>query len=626
MHQQAFVLVLWVTAACVVVGIVAAGTDVARRKWRRRREGSGTAPGSWEVRDPALAVAVQSALSMLAKLNAPRAHTVMVSGSQVLVRFVRPAATPPRLPWKLAAGGPLGGSWEADLAELGKLHHGPPPRTAFVQVGTAGDASVLVDLLAAPGLISISGDQGLACRIANGFVFDLVSNPWSRQIDVVLVGFETDVRVPEPGRVTSLRTLAELRSEDAVEPVQGSVIVLAQPPMGRDAQRVRALLAESGGRSTALCVGPSALAGWILEAVSEDALSVPALGLSVTPAVVEVEKTQLRLFGDYRDDLLIPARATSDDEPTIVLSRPAAPPANDREATAGAYPSISAEVIEVPTQKPREPLRRGVVLPRAWSDTIRTLAAPVTTDAQRAALWPAVVEVRLLGRLEVVALGADVTTRDPVITRLILESLLPDGLSTAALATAMPGVSPAEAVAGDYVWLPIGQSRLPMVYEASGNWRIPADVRVDWHLFQALVDAAEPVNELARLHSALALIRGPLAPGGVGPYAEQVMALTSGATSIVVHTVRRAAELAEKERNLALVEWTLRQGISLFPATEGLWRTLLLFHHQHAAGKLPRAVQEMFSELSSGVRHARLEPETSALLSQLRRDRELWLL
>lgn len=627
MHQQAVVLAVWLTAACVVIGLIAACGDKARREWRKHAIAD-VAPGSWVVSDPWLAVAVQSALSTLAALSPPPVHTLVVGDSRVIARFSHPATHPPSAPWKLVADGQLGGSWAADIADLNSQHATPLGMSAFVPVGTVDDATVLVDLLAAPGMISVRGDQQAVCRIVSAMAFELISNPWSRRARLALIGFDGDVPVPEPGRVHAVRSLESLDAEVPGEPGDVLVPVLAHPPQGDDIDRVRSLLGGDDRAVTAICVGPSCLAGWVWDLV-DDSLAMPALGLRVQPMVAEVEQRQRRLLDLGAAVGLKPGNPEPDVEPEHLTSQPAfvpPEPMSDGIDIAGAGDQSGLqEVHDAPEPELGKGATPGALLPQAWLDTIRVIREPVVTGAQRARLWPAVAEVRLVGPLEVTALGTDLTGQEPAIAELILASLHPDGLPTDMLARALP-TPPPEPVAGAHLWLNIGQSRLPLVCEATGGWRIPADVLVDWQLFRALVETPEPATELIRCHSALALIRGPLDAGDhLADHARHVLwNLTSGAEAMIVRTVRRAAMLAAKRRDSGLIEWTLRQGLVALPRIEGLWRSLLLFHHEHDRGKVPGTVDEMLAALSAPTGHARLAPETSALLSRLERDRELW--
>lgn len=628
MHQQAVSLVAWLTAAGVVIGLIAACADGVRRVWRRKRDIADVAPGSWVVAEPQLAVAVRSALSSLAALSPPAVHTLMIGDSRVIARFAQSATHPPSAPWKLAADGRLGWSWTADIADLGGQHTAPPPVSAFVPVGTGNGVTVLVDLLAAPGVISVRGDQQAVCGIVNAMAFELISNPWSRQARLVLIGFDGDVPVPEPGRVHAVRSLAALDAEALAEPGDVLVPVLAHPPQGDDLDRLRGLLGGDDRAVAAICVGPSPLGGWVWD-VAEDSLAMPAIGVHVQPMVTEVEQAQRRLLGTGAAVGLKPGNPEPDVEPEHLTSQPAfvpPEPMSDGIDIAGAGDQSGLqEVHDAPEPELGKGAKPGVLLPQAWLDTIRVIREPVVTAAQRARLWPAVAEVRLVGPLEVTALGTDLTGQEPAIAELILASLHPDGLPTGMLARALPAPPP-EPVAGAHLWLNIGQSRLPLVCEATGGWRIPADVLVDWQLFRALVETPEPATELIRCHSALALIRGPVDAGGhLADHARHVLwNLTSGAEAMIMRTVRRTAMLAAKRRDSGLIEWTLRQGLVALPRIEGLWRSLLLFHHEHDRGKVPGTVDEMLAALSAPTGHARLAPETSALLSRLERDRELW--
>jgi hypothetical protein len=178
------------------------------------------------------------------------------------------------------------------------------------------------------------------------------------------------------------------------------------------------------------------------------------------------------------------------------------------------------------------------------------------------------VEVRLLGPLEVRAPGP---THGPYHTEaaalITMAAVLPAGVPASLVTELWPG--PVGAAVGDRAreWLGSDTSGSPRLAERDGAWRLSADVRVDWQLFRALVNAPGSIDEAERLATALALIRGELLAGvPLPPAARQALEprLTE-IRSVVVNAVHRDVALARTADDPARADWALRQGRLLLP-------------------------------------------------------------
>jgi hypothetical protein len=250
-----------------------------------------------------------------------------------------------------------------------------------------------------------------------------------------------------------------------------------------------------------------------------------------------------------------------------------------------------------------------------WRGAIAGLARPVLDVEGRDRLWPAVVEVRVLGPVEVRAPGAVAQGYRGVLAELAAAAAVhPDGLPEWAVRERFADAAVGAGLLAGWVGTDAqGRSRLR---ERPGGWALDG-ARVDWQLFRELVAAPEPGNERERLVTALGLVRGPAPTAPAESYLGQALRRgTEQLPAIVTATARRAAELAWQSGDAGNAEWSLRQGITLLPAAQPIWRLLLSLRAVHDPGSLPELAAEMLGTLGQDG-PTRLEPETSTLLARL---------
>ena len=299
-------------------------------------------------------------------------------------------------------------------------------------------------------------------------------------------------------------------------------------------------------------------------------------------------------------------------------------PTDGSSTVAGADPGSMA--YHHPTAARPRPATPSA-LPDSWRRTIRSLPTPVLTDRERDRLWPAPVEVRMLGPLEI---RAPATAPEPyrmVLTDLlVLAALHPDGAPHSLGRGLLPHPDQMSELARRvHDWLGPDDHGLPRLRPVGSAWRLSPDVRVDLRLFRALV-GADPGEETAgsgaapmadpggpvgwpRLASALALLRGGLCAGThLGPVAVQSLTQVGAEVQeLVLRAVRQAADLADQAGNLADVEWALQQGLVFLPQVEGLWRSLLQFQSQHRPQAVPDTVVRMRAARAAGPGRIRWE-------------------
>ncbi|WP_156960844.1 bacterial transcriptional activator domain-containing protein [Amycolatopsis taiwanensis] len=316
-----------------------------------------------------------------------------------------------------------------------------------------------------------------------------------------------------------------------------------------------------------------------------------------------------------REDTVVraaPPPAASSGDYGVVRAAPAAPVPPPAVAVGVARPARAASPSASPAPLAPNGSRSSRV-PDEWRETIRALRAPVVSDAERNRLWPAPIEVRVLGPVEVLAPGPVITARKPLLTELTAAAALRDnGFTSAALRDSVRDEHELTATLRSLnAWLGADENGRPRLRETEDGWRLHDGVRVDYELFDELIAGTDPGNERARLLSALALIRGEVS------HSQWLEPLSDRLSHTIVATVRRAAELADRAGDPPGVEWVLRQGLTALPFCEPLWRSLLLFQEEHNPGALRGTVEQARAALTAPDCGDCLEPETERLLARV---------
>jgi len=245
-----------VTTALVVAGATAAIAALVllvggvRAVTARRRAGRVAPrvhvhredPGSWTIDRTTRALARACAD---AGRPVPRVHALVLSDDLVTLRLGAPDARPPA-GW---SAGEDGRTWTSPMRPLQEvalddLVVAPFPR--LVTLGDAADGRVLVDLAQAGPGIAIDGDPAQATLLAERWLHELATSPWSRHVPLVAVGTEASPH----DRLEDART--------AVDAAGGGVLVVVNA-RARDANLLAGLADDPAW--SVVVVGPGGR-GW----------------------------------------------------------------------------------------------------------------------------------------------------------------------------------------------------------------------------------------------------------------------------------------------------------------------------------------------------------------------------
>ncbi len=531
----------------------------------------------------------------------PEAVLAYAGADRVVLHLSGSADTPalqdPPSPWTV---GENGRSWSVthDAVAGMTAPDVAAPYPALVNVASTHGYELLVDLEAAPGLVSVGGHHETAREVVVSMAAELATNVWSDGVRVTLVGFGDDLVEIAPDHLEQVGDLSAVLDEvesttrvadelsrslglDGVLAGRMSrdpgrfrprVIVLSAPPTPAEATRLQQLLGRGRTPLAALCVGDSVAARWRFAVDEGGSIDLGPLGVSGTARTLAPE--QYRAIAGLLRDL----------------------GAGREERTAEvAAMSPAAGLAEAASPDPVRPARTVDL----------TGSSPV--------------QVRLLGPVEVTAPGTvDERQRPLLVSFVVTVALADDGLHDAVLrATVWPrGVTDeivASTAAAAVAWLgrdPGGRPRL--LQDDDGTWRLSDDVACDLDALRHVAggDASDLQGQLA----VLALGRGEAFSSATGErFSSFAFARAAQQARVLVTTVARqagASAVSAGRRDLA--EQALVKGLTLVPTAEPLWRDLLRLRGPEGA---PGTAERMYAALS---RHrARPEPETDALVEQL---------
>jgi hypothetical protein len=526
-------------------------------------------------------------------------------GSQNLDLWVAPADRDAPTPWVAVGDGQV---WRLPLAAVPRLDPdlvtgASAPYPGLVSIGTDATGRVLVDLESAQGLIAVTGEPHLVQASLAAMAVELAANRWSGPITITLVGFGADLTALAPGRVNTVRTLAEAlpalvaRAELVEDSLAASgaggvltgrspgprpqswaphYVISAVPPTAGEQEQLLALARTRHAAAAGYVIaGDVAGATWMWEVTEQGRLRAGLLGL------------------DVRAQLLPPAQHAA----VVDLFR-------------------VAEQFE------------GVAL-----------AAPPEDAASAEHLIPGSavqVEVTLLGRVYVNAPGMIEPERLGLATELVVFlATHPGGVHPNVLAVAIWPRGVTREVRDAMLarvrdWLGADDIGRPhLATDASGRLRLGSQVRVDWQVFRALMarvaqagpGADDAVREgEAALEQALTLVTGPFMDGREpGRYA------WLASDGLEYEAAARVADAAH-----LLCQWRLdrgdpygamdasRAGLRLAFDDELLWRDLLTA--AHATGQehpLRAVVDEVCARTALDDVLPRMAPETEALIDEL---------
>src|SRR5947209_13253019 len=142
-------------------------------------------------------------------------------GLQNLDLWIAPPDPNPPRPWQAADGGQV---WRLPFAATAGLDAAPDigrasgsaglaPYPGLVSLGTNESGRILVDLEVAHGLIAVRGPRPVVQAALSALAVELVTNRWSDQMRVTLIGFGDGLSEISPERVQVVRALDEALPE-----------------------------------------------------------------------------------------------------------------------------------------------------------------------------------------------------------------------------------------------------------------------------------------------------------------------------------------------------------------------------------------------------------------------------
>lgn len=538
----------------------------------------------------------------------PEIAVAYCDDSELLLSLVGSAPAPPA-PWRVVADGRGWAVSSADLPEQSPDVAAPYPALAAVAISEGAD--VLIDLEAAPGLVSLEGDPMIAREVATSLVVELATNLWSDGVQVTAVGFGDDLAAAAPGRIEVTDALEailpalEADSRAATKALEAlrvdgvlsgrlvrdagrrppRVVLLSGPPTPEQSQRLDALVRDVRTPLAVLCVGATTAARWRFTVEADGRLDLGVLG---------VRALARRLPREAYLPML--------------------------EALRGADASRDEAAATITALSPRAALEETQVVVEQIG------AAPATTATRPRASGAAGAEVRLLGPVDVQASGPIEDAARPLLTELVVAAALhPEGLHEAVLRSEVwPRGVGDDVLAGTLEkaqqWLgtdPSGTHRLRR--DEQGRWVLGQDVHCDWDVLREAAASPRGATERAGLERGLAFVRGPAFSAPTHPtrvaYGSLVFHRSARDARVVGTAVaRRAASLATGAGDHAAAEAALRAGLTLIPTAEPLWRDLLRLVAADRA-RAGEVAQELFDTL--GAHGVRPEAESEALVQQI---------
>ncbi len=496
-----------VGAELLAAGVLEVLVALRRKRANQRRPGAGVPLPDAEAASAEVAVRLgadtagadflDQALRTLTRTLAehdrpvPEVYAARLSDEALELLLAVPQEQAP-LPFVAEAGG---SRWVLDRSiQLPAVAGVPAPLPGLVSVGGDGKGRIFVDLESAGGAICVAGDLDRARSVVAAAAVELVTNRWSDDMRVTLVGFGSALAPISADRLRCVDSLEEVvegvtdrlsagrqsLSASGIDSVlTGRVrglrgdgltpdfLVLASPPAPEQLAELQDW-ARSARRAPlgVLIAGDVPAARWRFEIDDKGMLDTGVLGVTVGAQLLSV-RSYAALARLIRAEAAAAAPA------------PAAPvPA---WAPLSAVPPEPVEQLAPELPRPVDPDREPAVL-------LRIFGEPGVDSADR--LLPGTpLALEIAGYL---ALTGGVTPRA------LAASVWPYGVTVAERDATLARV-------GD--WLGVdgaGQPRLRR--DEDGRLRLSDDVQLDWHLFVALATRGADEDVLR----ALELAGGPL--------------------------------------------------------------------------------------------------------------------
>jgi hypothetical protein len=516
-------------------------------------------------------------------------------GEEHLDLWVAPPDQSPPRPWQAVDDGQV---WRMPAVAAMSVEPAEAlaPYPGLVSLGMNDTGRIMVDLEVAHGLIAVRGPAETVRAALAAMAVELVTNRWSDRMRVTLVGFGEGLEIISPERVVVAPSLEEAlpEMEGRAAELTGQLsqwgmdsvltgrlsgrdadtwaphyLIMAVPPTPAQAERLLAL-ARTRHRTALgfVTAGDVPGASWTWDLTAEGRLRAGVLGFDLAAQLLPPEQyaAVVALF-----------RGSGGDAPVSPPAIGAAPAAHLRP---GATADVEVGLLGPVTVSAPGPIERErVALATELVVYLAAHPAGVHLNVLTGALWPR---------------GVPAEVRDATLAR-ARRWLGTDSAGTAHLMT-----------------------------DADGRLRLGPGVRVDWHVFRALVaEAGQSPDAMAaagQLEQALNLIRGQLLDGR-DPERYAWLAtdeLGYEVCALVADTAHglSALRLAWRDADGAMA--AARAGLRLAFDDEMLWRDLLRAAGASGQQEVLRAVvDEISARVALDEVMPKMAPETEALIDEL---------
>ncbi|MBI9115334.1 LysM peptidoglycan-binding domain-containing protein [Sanguibacter suaedae] len=573
-------------------GLLAAGLLTAVESTRRRRR---TAEPSDRALDAELALRISADHHRTARLDAAlRALTTAATTTRrplppvyaarvddtVIELALHPAEPVAPAPWTVLDQGTR---WRLDATDEHALPAqptppAPPALPALVSLGHDGTgADVLLDLAAARGIVTVTGDPRAAREILTAIAAELATNPWAAARPVTGTGLPPALAAIGAGRYETVTSARQwLDRPDDLPPAH---LVLGATPTAEDAHAITARLLHAGPSTGVVAHGPVDTARWTLTATADGAVHVDVLGLTLVAN---------RLPDDVAD---LVAELLTD-----------APPSTRDQTAPGGFPG------HAPT---------------------RHLAPTTTTPPDTTSLSRSTARVHVLGAPHVHTTQPVDPDRRALLTELVVHlALHPTGVHPTVLGACLwPRGVPDEVrdatVDRARTWLGHDEDGRPNLRTTDdGRLALGPGVTLDWTVVQRHLDAAgatpDTTTERQHLRDALRHVRGPvLRPRAPGTY--DWLARVRLERAVEEHLLGAAHRLAvlESDTDVSAALAALAVGLRVRDTDEILWREKMRLAARTGGTDGVRAVVAELEQVLRSAGTTRMEAQTVALLEEL---------
>ncbi|PBC81413.1 DNA-binding transcriptional activator of the SARP family [Streptomyces sp. 2224.1] len=268
-----------------------------------------------------------SALSVESR-TLPTVYGAWLTDSELSLQLAHPAGKAPA-PWQLGQNETIWRIQRADIPVHETDTGTAAPYPGLVSLGSLDGARLLLNLEAAPGLVSLTGTHADQSAVLTSVAAELATSGWSDRMTVTLVGFGKELTTLDPTRVRHFddvealmetmeaetrqrRGALAMAGHDSVQqpPWAPHLVLLAAQPTEEQAAKFAELVADSGrlGISYLAATEENGLPGatWKLGITPEGRLLAPLLGLEL--------QAQLLPRAQYDAVVQLFAGATPDDD------------------------------------------------------------------------------------------------------------------------------------------------------------------------------------------------------------------------------------------------------------------------------------------------------------------------